>query len=118
MAPFPNEISCRAHGKRRSFTYLNATALRVCNRLYNLNTPLNNPQVRDCFSDPIQTTLNLGVDLLSGLCGVIITNKSLDREDNYMKMLCYSYERSNSASHRVRCWQSNNRLTIYWHSKV
>ena len=85
LSPLPYTISCRAHGKTwRSCTYLNATALPVCNSFYNINTPLNNPQVRDCFSDPIQMTLKLGVDLLSGLCCVIITHKSLDREDNYM----------------------------------
>ena len=27
-------------------------------------------------------------------------------------MLCYSYTRSNSASRRIRCWQSNNRRTV------
>lgn len=85
LSLLPNTISCRAHGKTwLSVMCLNATALRVCNSLYNINSPLNNPQVRDCFSNPIQTTLNLGVDLLSGLCGVVLTHKSLDREDNYM----------------------------------
>lgn len=85
LPPLSNMISCRAHSKTwRSFKHLNATALRVCNSFYNINTPINNPQVRDCFSDPIQTTLKLGVDLLSGLCCVIITHKGLDREDKYM----------------------------------
>jgi hypothetical protein len=85
MSPLPNPISCLEHGNLcRSFTFLNATALRVCTSLYNINTPFNNSQVRDCSSDPIQTTLNLGFDLLSGIRGVIITQKSSDRENNYM----------------------------------